>query len=349
MRVLQVTGSAEARGRRHGELHGASIRSYAADRTRLSATGTDLDRSRILGLAERMLDAHEAYDADLFVEMIAMAETAGISPAEAVIVGGYTDFIDAVRTFAGGTAVEDTCTAVIVPDDLADGAGFLAQTWDMHASATQHVVMLDVRPEEGPTALTFTTVGTLGQIGLNSAGVSVGINNLTTDGAIGVTWPFVVRKVLAQTSFDDALACIVDAPLAGGHSFLLFADGRGAIVEATPSVREVATLDTEPLIHTNHCLTPAARAVEGDRPIALQESSTDRLADAAELLASRPVTVDALMELTRDERSIARRPNPPFDYETSGAIIMRPADGDCWACWGNPADGDYEHFRVPHP
>ena len=71
-----------------------------------------------------------------------------------------------------------------------------------------------------------------------------------------------------------------------------------------------------------------------------------RLLDAHELLAERPVTVDALMALTRDERSICRHPEPPFDYESCGAAIMRPATGDFWACWGVPSENDYEHCSL---
>ena len=101
--------------------------------------------------------------------------------------------------------------------------------------------MLDVETNGNPRALVFTTHGTLGQIGMNSAGLSVGINNLTVvDGFFGVTWPFVVRKTLKQMRFEDALASITEAPVAGAHSFLLFdSNGRGAVVEATPTTSSV--------------------------------------------------------------------------------------------------------------
>lgn len=348
IRVLWIDGSAADLGRSHGAAFGQAIRGYAAERARLAAAGTDWNRDRILELAARMLPAHEAYDSGLYGEMLAMAAAAGITPAEAVVVGGYTDFIDTVRAEAGGTAVEDTCTAVIVPDHLADGAGYLAQTWDMHASATDHVVMLGLSPEDAPRSLVFTTVGTLGQIGMNEAGISIGINNLTVDdGAVGVTWPFVVRKVLAQTSFRAAVDSVLDAPLAGGHNFLILdRQGNGVSIEATPTAQHIAELDRSPLVHTNHCLFPATRAVEGERPAALQLSSEQRLQQAPEHLAQTPVTVEALMNLTRDERAICRRPEPPFDYESSGATILRPATGDFWACWGVPSENEFEHFRL---
>lgn len=348
IRVFDLAGSPVDMGAQHGALAADEIRDYTSDRVERSADGTDMDRERILALAESMLPAHREYDADLFDEMVAMAGEAGITPAEAVIVGGYTDFIDTVRASVGTGPIEDNCTAVLVPDVRAGGAGFLAQTWDMHASATPHVVMLRLQPASGPRALVFTTVGTLGQIGMNEAGIAVGINNLTADdGAVGVTWPFVVRRALAKTSLDEAVEAVLSAPLAGGHSFLLIdAQGRGCTIEAMPSTSHVTWMEADPLIHTNHCLVDQTRSVEGDRPPALQASSIDRLAQADALLHAGEITLDRLIDLTRDERSICRHPEPPYDYESCGAAIMRPRTGDFWACWGVPSENEYEHFTT---
>jgi isopenicillin-N N-acyltransferase-like protein len=349
--ILRVAGSAHSVGAAHGERFGADIREYLGKRRALSAVGTDLDARGITAIAEGMVDHHRAYDPLVFEEMEAMAEAAGISPAEAIIVGGYTDFIDTVRAVAHGTMVEDQCTAVLTPPVVSEGGGFLAQTWDMHASATPHVFLLDVRVEDRPRALIFTTHGTVGQIGMNEAGIAIGINNLTVDdGRSGVTWPFVVRKALAQESFDDALDAIVQAPLAGGHNFLLMdAEGHAASIEATPTTTHIDTLEDVPLVHTNHCLSPGGRSVEGARPRALQDNSERRLLDAGRLLteASRH-TPETLMALLRDESSICRHPEPPFDYESSGAVIMRPASLDFWACWGVPSENDFHAHSMAH-
>src|SRR5690606_14951825 len=105
-------------------------------------------RGDLLELASRCLPAHREYAEGLTDELEALAAAAGITAEEALVVGGYTDFIDVVRAEAGTARVDDTCTAIIVPDSrAAAGAGFLAQTWDMHASATPHVVLLDIHPD----------------------------------------------------------------------------------------------------------------------------------------------------------------------------------------------------------
>ena len=352
IRVLDLAGSPEAVGREHGRSYAGAIREYADERVHLSREGTwsgqAMTEGEVLALAKACLPAHEAYDAELYTEMVAMADAAGLSPAEAVIVGGFTDFVDTVRAAGGDPMPEDTCTGALVPADAGGGEPWFAQTWDMHDTATPYIVMLRTRVTGSPEALVFTTVGCLGQIGMNDVGLCVGINNLTAgDGRIGVTWPFVVRKALAQTDIDAALACITEAPLAGGHNFfLLDREGRGYDVEAMPTATHVVELHHEPLVHTNHCLAEETQAVEGPRAPVRIASSERRYARAVELLGKRPIDEQSLMALTRDDEAICERPEPPHDVLSCGATVMRPRTGDLWAVWGLPAENEYEHFTV---
>ncbi len=366
IRVLDLAGSPEQIGREHGLAHAPEIREYAADRVALVAGGrwTDgpISPADVLDIAESTLGAHETFHPGLHTEMLAMADAAGITAAEAVIVGGFTDFVDTVRAVVGGdhpaTVIEDDCTAVIVPrnrgaagdeSEPGDGPhGLYGQTWDMHDTATDFVLLLRLTPDDAPASLVFTTTGCLGQIGMNELGVCVGINNLIcTDGAPGVTWPSVVRAMLERESADDALNVLLSADLAGAHNYLIFdANGVGYSVEAMPTVRPFAKLDDEPLIHTNHVLDDEARTVEGKRDHALMASSAARLARAAELLAEGPIDEQRLFELTRDPEAICQVPFDPYRIESSGAAVMRPATGDFWACWGPPSDNDYQHIPM---
>lgn len=351
IRVLDLAGSPEDVGRAHGQAYAGKIREYADERVRLSREGTwgvAMSEDEVLALAEACLPAHEAYDPELYAEMVAMADGAGLSPAEAVIVGGFTDFVDTVKAVGGNPPPEDTCTAALVPPDAGGGEPWFAQTWDMHDTATPYIVMLRTRVAGRPEALVFTTVGCLGQIGMNEHGLCVGINNLTAaDGRIGVTWPFVVRKALAQTTIDDALACVTGADLAGGHNFLLLdRDGRGYDVEAMPTATHVIELGDEPVVHTNHCVAEVTQAVQGPRAPVRIASSEHRYDRAVELLGKRPIDEQSLMDLTRDEDAICERAEPPYHVMSCGATVMQPRTGDLWAVWGLPAENEYEHFTV---
>jgi isopenicillin-N N-acyltransferase-like protein len=352
IRHLVLHGSPSQLGAEHGRVFREDIRRYTDERVHLASNGSwagrEATRDDALGLAEAMLPAHRAYAPDLTEEMEAMSEASGLSAAEGVIVGGFTDFVDAVRAQPSTVPEEDNCTAVLVPDALAESHGYLAQTWDMHDSATEHVVLLEIVPESGPRAFVYSTVGCLGQIGLNDAGIAIGINNLTaTTGGVGVTWPFVVRKALQQTDIEAALACVVEVELAGAHNYLLLdRHGRGYNVEAMPGCRSVTKLADSPLMHTNHCLGADARREQAERPPALLESSEGRLRRAGELLGGgEPVTLDRLMALTRDSVAICHSSQPPFHIESSGAAIMRPATGELWAVWGLPNQNEYEAFQ----
>ncbi len=345
-------------GDAHGRAHAEEICQYARDRVDLVAAGLwsggPLERGAVLELAAACLPAHEAFSPGLHAEMLAMASAAGITPAEAVVVGGFTDFVDTVRAATSGphpvSVTEDDCTAFVVPDGRAGGAGMLGQTWDMHDTATDHVVLTRLRPDTGPDALVFTTVGCLGQIGMNSEGVCVGINNLTgNDGRLGVMWPTVIREMLAQATAAGALDVLLRADLAGAHNYLILdAGGRGYNVEAMPSVRPVQALDGESLAHTNHVTDAAAAPFEGERDTEVMANSRQRLDIATALLADTagPVSPERLMEMTREPTAICRWPDAKYGVESSGAVIMRPRTGDFWACWGQPADNDYEYFSL---
>lgn len=351
IRRIVLEGSPEKMGEEHGETYRDEIRKYAADRVALSGGGTwsgrAAGRDEVLALAAAMLPAHRAYSEELCTELEAMARACDISPAEAIIVGGFTDFVDAVRATGAAVPDEDDCTAVVVPDAMAEGQGFLAQTWDMHASATEYVTLLDIRPRDAPRSLVFSTVGCLGQIGINEVGISIGINNLAAEvGASGVTWPLVIRRALAQKDIQSALRCITEAPLTGAHHYLLMdAQGTGFDVEAMPQACAVRELGESPLVHTNHCLDPTTRGYEAAKPADLMTSSKARLERATQLLDRSRVELSDLMDLTRDSEAICQIARPPYQIESSGAAIMRPRTREMWAVWGLPSENEYSHFR----
>jgi len=342
-------------GHTHGTTYAAEIQTYTAERIGLIMsglwTGVAVDRGEVLAVAEACLAAHERQSPSLYEEMAAMARGAGITLAEAVVVGGFTDFVDTVRAEIGAgrpvELLEDTCTAFIVPDHRAGGAGFFGQTWDMHASATDHVILLRIRPDDGPTALVFTTTGCLGQIGMNELGVCVGINNLSAaDGRTGVMWPTVVRQALLCENAEEARDVILSADLAGGHNFMVFdGEGSGYNIEAMPTARPVTGLRSDALVHTNHTTTGAAGAVEGPRPPDLRENSRRRMARAVEHLNRDHLSVEDLMELTR--RGVCQVAEPPYHVETSGATVMRPKTAQFWAVWGLPSMNDYARIGFP--
>jgi isopenicillin-N N-acyltransferase-like protein len=174
---------------------------------------------------------------------------------------------------------------------------------------------------------------------MNAAGIAVGINNLTSMGKPGVTWPFVVRKVLEQTDLDDAIKVVLDADLAGGHNFFVMGpDNRGAMIEAMPGRKRVMPTNGSPLVHANNCLYPETKAEEAPRLSEWVENSNERLrigkghADDLETFFANP--------------TISRRADEPHEVATCGAVIIEPASLQMRAVWGVPGDHPWETFRL---
>ena len=360
--TLTLEGPPFVRGRAHGAAHREAIRSFAEERVRLAGsaawTGRELDRDGVLALAQACWDHHERYAPSLAEETRGMARATGLSPAELVVVAGFTDVLDAVR--GGGheeapapapRAAMD-CTAFLVPGARSTtGDGYLGQTWDMHESAVEHVLLLDGRPEGEPAFLAFTSAGCPGMIGMNEHGIAVGITNLPgTDGRAGVTWPFVVRAALAQSNFADALTCITDARLAGAHDYLVMdGEGRGANVEAMATRLEVTPLEGDVLVHTNHVLHEANAPLARESDEAAAASTRARLARGRELLDRTAIDERVAMDVTRDERAICYPGRPPRFVGTCGAVVMRPASRELWAVRGLPSRSPYARFSVGGP
>ena len=357
--LLPLRGTPRAMGRAHGAARREAIRAYAAERVAKAGgpvwTGRSIPRDRVLELAASCLDAHADYSPRLFEELLGMAEATDLEPAELIVAGGFTDFIDLV--FAVGAPGEaqpvvpvgsDDCTAVLVPGSrAAEGSALFAQTWDMHESSTEHVVLLQGEPDDGVPFYAFTTAGCLGMVGMNAHGLTVGINNLLGgDAAVGVTWPFVVREMLTERTLDGALDALERAPLAGAHNYLVLdADGNGANVEAATTRMHVTPLELDPLVHTNHCIVPSVDAVARQRDPISQGSSEARLARGHALLDdATDVTVDDLKALTRDDDAICYRGQPPHFVGTCGAVVANPRTREFWAVRGMPSEGAYQRF-----
>lgn len=347
MRVVELGGSPYEIGSAHGKELEGEIKRFLRERMRLAGdgswTGKRMGRSEIVGLVESTVPAHQMYAPEVHAEVEAMADVVDISVAELLVVGGFTDIVDFLKT----GAIEDDCTSVLVPPTYGD-AGYLAQTWDMHDTAGPFIVLFRIAPDTGPAALVYSTAGCVGQIGINEAGIGVGLNNLSAaTGQAGVTAPYVIRRMLAQTTVEDALACIVDAPLAGGHAYLIMdREGEGFMVEAMPGRVSVDRLAVSPLVHTNHCLRSSTKAHEAPRPTHLAQLSLRRYRRAVELTRGGGLDAEALWAVLSDEEAICRRSSAPDYVESCGGVVIRPSTGEMWASAGVPADTVPQRFTV---
>lgn len=227
-------------GQEHGEHFRESVRAMVSARMDLIFQEPQFkSKQQVFDLALKHLPILKSYDFDLYEEFMGICDGSGCSPEEIVVLNHYTDLRD-----IGG------CTVVFVPS--AQG-NLLGQTWDIDASALEHVMLFELRG-----GFFLSIAGCLGLTGFNEHSVGICINNLTSlDARVGLIWPALVRRVLRTQSAQEGRDLVLNAPLGSGHHYAV-ADKQDFFGVETSGTKKKLTHEgtKSPYFHTNHCLDP---------------------------------------------------------------------------------------------
>ena len=246
--------SPRQRGRSHGEAFRAAIGELVHIRRGLMLDKNPALAPHISSLALQQMQVTRTFDSSLAQELEGIAEGAGLSLEDIVILNNYTDFRDVELSSEG-------CSCVCFHRD---GRAFSGQTWDMHQSAKNYFCLLRC-PHESGEALVLSLVGCLGLMGVTTQKTLVGINNLNTKSArAGLIWPALVRRLLREKSVAPMRTLLKEAPVTSGHNYMIADEKSGEHWEVLPGLAQKVDnqLGGGVVFHTNHCLDPVAKALE---------------------------------------------------------------------------------------
>jgi isopenicillin-N N-acyltransferase-like protein len=304
--IIRLSGSPYEMGLQHGKLLADKARELSEIRLNLacrfaSEHGVEVSRDDCLKLARVHLPIHEEHCPEVVEEWRGIAKGAGMPIEDVFFANALTDFQDVLWQFAGVEV--HGCTSFLVgPEATADGSPYIGQTWDMHASAERFISIFHRTPNDGPESLTLTTAGCLTLIGVNSAGIAVGNNNLRpTDARPGVIYLALLHQALRQTEWRDAVSVMTDTPRASGHNYIMAHEsGARSNIETTGAKHEEFPLDAPWYVHSNHYLSEELKPLED--PTVQRGSTEHRLARLAARMdeTERPFTPDSLRALLAD-------------------------------------------------
>jgi isopenicillin-N N-acyltransferase-like protein len=175
----------------------------------------------------------------------------------------------------------------------ADASGLvLGQTWDFHPDLAAARLLWTVEQADGSWWVTFTEAGVLAKIGMNSRGVALAINFLSSpaDGGVdGVPVHVLARCVLEECgSMEDVEALLRATPRSASLCATVATrhDRRLAAFELSPD----AVVRREPdvagrLAHTNHFLDDVPETANGRNSVRRLEQLDAGLAAAAPVSA----------------------------------------------------------------
>ena len=283
-------------GLMHGESFREGIRELAEIRTNLMREkNPGLDKQHIERLADEQWKITQLFDAKLGEELTGIAEGAGVSKADIVVVNNYTDFRDIHVPDQG-------CSLAYANAGNGPVAG---QTWDMHGSAKNYVCCIDIPRPNDQRVIAFSVVGCVGMMGYNSLGGMLGVNNINTDGAtVGAIWPAIVRRVLEQGSLETMAKWLTESPKTSGHNYLIAFKDQADMWEVAPGLNERVDYkdrgETGAIFHTNHCL---GKEMKERETVLAQNSTTYIRYDLVEKKIGDVNDFDSMVALMNDHEN----------------------------------------------
>ncbi|MEI7644008.1 MAG: C45 family peptidase [Chloroflexales bacterium] len=360
---LTIGGTPYERGCAYGAAVPRLIKQSIASYARLFAYRRGVDWADSQSAALAYLPVLREVAPDLLEEMRGIADGAGRQLGEILALNARTELMAGVgvgviapgwldaraRNRAAGvpahpddggpasgaapSADGECTTAAAQPAATATATTILAQTWDWAGDQRAACILLRVRAPGEPEILTMTEAGIVAKIGLNRAGLAVGLNLLRSeiDGrALGMPVHVLLRKMLQAGSFAQARA-VADMAPAGGSSCVTLASATGDLVslEITPAGVAEVWPQGGVLAHANHCLDVGAAT--GECLISPALSTTrERYGRAWDLLnTGGALGIADFQAILRDHggdpRCICRHPDPrlaPVDRSESVCGIV---------------------------
>ncbi|NTU84349.1 MAG: peptidase C45, partial [Chloroflexales bacterium] len=255
--------------------------------------------------------------------------------------------------------VPDGCTAfALLPEATAAGRLLLGENWDWIAGVRGAV--LHTREPDGLRTLAFTEAGIFGgKIGLNSAGLGLLINGLTSrdDDWSRLRRPFHARcyEILRSRDLEAAARIVTGEGRSCSANFLIAQTPDHVLnIETSPEQVGLSRCAGGCMVHANHFVDPAALGV-AERNIENNPHSTWRHARLEALLrARRPLALADVQAALRDHEGhpysvcfhIDPAEPPEEHYESVSSAIIDLAAGALYVTDGPPCQAEYIRYTL---
>ncbi|MFI8417124.1 C45 family autoproteolytic acyltransferase/hydrolase [Serratia sp. NPDC078593] len=221
---------------------------------------------------------------------------------------------------------------------------WLAQTVDLNGNLDDVIHVLACQDTPIPS-LVLSFGGLLGYLGINQAGLAVGLN-MVLGGTWGVGIPpyLAIRHLLDNcANVEQAMDVLTRLPLSSSRSFTLCDRQRVLCVECMDNQWRVVQQDSRTTMHTNHFLHPDFQRDDGINIFA-KNSSMQRLAKAQDFLAAGPHQGEACFTLFSSPPVCVADNGDIRRERTVAGVVMLPEQGRLLVRPGNPSVNASQYF-----
>lgn len=226
---------------------------------------------KALKLAGQFAPYIKKHSNELYGELKGIAKGADIPLEVVIIINGRSELLQGhdwkKSDKKHSMSLDDGCTSLLAMPDVTDGNHLIhAQNWDWRADCLETSIVLRVKPDYGPTVLTFVEAGGLARCGMNSVGIVITGNSLQSDldyNRKGIPLSIIRRQVLQSKNMHGALSAIIKSPRAISNNMLVSSTedcGIEAInLETSPEDVYFLYPENGILSHANHFESTIAR------------------------------------------------------------------------------------------
>lgn len=347
LKEIILEGNAYQKGYSHGIQLKETIQNFVKDgRARTNelcaVLMTDAEFSVFIKSHAAMI---AQYAPSLSTELKGLAEGAAISYDEAVLLQVRSEIIYTHNFFLDAAE----CSTIGMHRKAQTMVG---QTIDLPGELAPLGHVFRVKPEHSdqPEILMYGFAGLLGYAGLNSSGLSLNINMLTSSGWKAGVPPYLLCRLILEThSVDEAIAIIKSIPRTSSRCFLISDKNSMVTVEMTPNDIQIA--EGNQLYHTNHYLDDVL-AEDETLHFLYRNSSIKRLNQLKNLTQDNlPQNVEDLFNIFSDHSLFpvglcAHSEGNIKRQDTVAAIVMEPQKGILHARKGHPCEAQTYIFQL---
>ncbi|HEV7239243.1 MAG TPA: C45 family peptidase [Thermoanaerobaculia bacterium] len=237
------------------------------------------------------------------------------------------------------------CTSIA---HVGNGRGpLIAQNVDLVGDLSELSLVLHVESSDAsrPKICLLTFVGLCAYLGINSHGLAVGINMVTSAGwRAGVPPYLLVGHILGCSSIAEALDELARIRRASSRYFVLADPGEAVGVEMT--VTDLRILRAPLLAHANHFLHPDLQSLETKSGAELA-CSHDRLQRIASLAARGVDAQEMLGDHDGFPNSICVHNNGDLrEIETVAGVVMVPRNRELRIAFGHPCRSEFRAYTA---
>ncbi len=354
--IISVRGDPYTRGLQHGSQAKDLISRNISYYLHLWKTYLGMGRGEVLAQAGEFIPHIEAYDREIMEELRGMADGAEASLEEVVALNSRYELVWARMAEHVGRG---ECTSVAVaPEASSSGQTLMGQNWDYKPRLSGQCIILEILQDGGPNIVTHVEAGTVGKMGMNSAGIGLCINALISDrDRFAPKTPIlaICRGILNAWSLSDALGAVLSARRSVSANLLIsHEEGEMIDLEITPDEVGFIYPDRGVLVHSNHFIALRSRGIK-DRGISLCPDTLIRFERAKRLISRRigNIDVETLKEIFRDHfnwpNSICRHEDIRFHQDlqlkTLASMVMNLNERTIYISNGPPCENEYLELK----